>query len=798
MQKRGGLFLKSIAVSEMAIFVISIFSFAFIISEANIVSAQNYYISPSGIQQVPAGGSALLPQGTTIYSSLQQAQAAVAAQSVSSPAPLSPTQTSNGRFVNSLGETVPSSVSGAGAVTYGFPNGLPAGTSGYNVNFPGAGSQTFTNGFTFEKFADGTSRFTQNGATTTLDVADTKIFETEIAKSGAQAYKPYQGPFGVTGGLGHLFNGVLWAAGVAGAIQLFGGLLGLEQGLTDALSIGAGAGIFIYNALESLGPTGFKVAGADSFFVANSAWIGLGAGILIFILLYKSESAKRVSFQCLPWEAPVGGKSCEQCNGDPFRPCSEYRCKALGQACEIVNAGTTDEKCVWVNPNDALSPTITPWDTVLTDGHRYVSHDTRPPALGTKIVRDGVANGCLKAFTPLTFGVLTNEPAQCKVDLDHKDKYDEMQFFFGNSNLFTYNHSQTFSLPSPNSVNAEAPEFPNDGKYDFFVRCRDKNGNENVDEYGIQFCVDPSPDTTPPIIVDTSITSGSAVRYGVGTVPLQVYVNEPAECKWSAQDKTYETMENSMACATSLTQINSRELYTCSTTLTGIADRQENTFYFRCKDKPNAIENERNVNVNSYVFKLRGSQPLNIIEVAPNGTITGSTQTIPVDLRVVTDDGADEGVAICSFSPTGAQNSYVTMFDTEKIESTQRLTLGTGNYNYNIRCVDLGGNAATANITFNVLVDTLAPLISRAYHDSANNALKIVTNENAACVYSLNSCNYNFNEGVALLYVTPSNKKAHYAEWQPNLVYYLKCKDDFGNEPAPNACSLVASASAIA
>ncbi len=704
MQKREGLFLKNVASFEIFVIVLAVFSFAFILGETSLTSAQTelydqgYVDAASGID-APAGMGEAYYQG----------------------------------YTDSLYDSLP-------PVTESSP---PASSEGFISNL-------------------------------------------------------YSGKlFGATPGTvgSALIQGLAWGGTVYIAVKLITGLFGVSENLSDALSASLGIGTFLGVGASNLIGTGDFIGLSAG---ESGILIGGLAAVIVFILIYRDESAKRVSFQCLPWEAPVGGRSCEQCNGDKFRPCSEYRCKSLGQACEIVNAGTKDEKCVWVNPNDATSPTITPWDKVLTDGHKYVSHDTRPPALGTKITKDGSANGCLKAFTPLTFGILTNEPAQCKVDLDHKETYDEMQFFFGNSNLFTYNHSQTFSLPSPNAVNAEAPEFQNDGKYDFFVRCRDKNGNENVDEYAIQFCVDPSPDTTPAVIVDTSITSGSAVRFGVGTVPLQVYVNEPAECKWSTQDKTYETMENPMSCATSLSQINARELYTCSTNLNGIVDRQENTFYFRCKDKPNAPENERNVNVNSYVFKLRGSQPLNIIGVSPNGTITGSTQTVPVDLKVTTDDGADEGVAICSFSPTGAQNSYVTMFDTEKVESTQHLNLGTGNYNYQVRCVDLGGNAAQANITFNVLVDTTAPLISRVYHDSANNALKIVTNEDAECVYSLNSCNYNFNEGIALLYVTPSNKHAHYAEWQPNLVYYLKCKDSFGNEPAPNACSLVASATNIA
>jgi len=256
-------------------------------------------------------------------------------------------------------------------------------------------------------------------------------------------------------------------------------------------------------------------------------------------------------------------------------------------------------------------------------------------------------------------------------------------------------------------------------------------------------------------------------------------------------------MENTMNCATSLTQINARELYTCFTNLTGIKDREENKFFFRCKDQPSKLEEDRNVNVASYEFNLRGSQPLNIISVGPNGTSTGNTQTVPVQLKVVTDDGANEGVSICSFSSTGLPNSYVLMFETSAVESTQRLDLTTGNYNYRFRCVDYGGNAAEANVTFSVLVDTAPPLVTRAYYDSTNIALKIVTNEDAVCAYSLNSCNFNFKEGIELIYSQSSNKKSHFAEWKPNMAYYIKCKDNFDNEPAPNTCSIVVSATSV-
>ncbi len=607
-------------------------------------------------------------------------------------------------------------------------------------------------------------------------------------------------PFGITGTLGHLASGLIWGGVAFGVGQLLGELLGLEDSTTDALSTSLMVGV-------SLTRFGFLQATeggfAQSFF--NSLGFGgysipwaIGISAVVFLLMYRDESLKRVTFSCLPWEAPVGGSDCEKCNTDPFRPCSEYRCKSLGQACEIVNAGTVKEACAWINPNDATSPTITPWNAPLTEGHQYSNHNTRPISRGTKIIRTNVQNGCLKAFTPLTFGITTNEPAQCKIDMVHKNSSDAMQFYMGNGNLFAYNHTQTFRLPSPNAINAEAPELQNDGKYEFFIRCRDKNGNENVDEYAVQFCVDPSPDETPPTIVETSILSGSYVRFGVQSVPLGVYVNEPATCKWSRQDKSYETMENAMSCATSLTQVNARELYTCSANLTGIVDRAENKFYFRCKDKPS--ESERNEML-SYPFVLKGSQPLNIIKVGPNATITGNTQSVTVNLTLTTDDGTEEGKSVCSISSTGDAGSFTALFETNAVEHKQRLDLGNGAHTYYFRCVDSGGNAAQANTSFNVYVDTAPPLITRAYHDSSGSvgdALKIVTNEDASCVYSLNSCNYNFDEGVALLEISQSQKKNHYTEWRPSINYYLKCRDNFGNEPAPNSCSMVVSATNIA
>lgn len=600
--------------------------------------------------------------------------------------------------------------------------------------------------------------------------------------------------------IGGLVSGLAWGGTVYLAVNFLAPAFGANEYLTKALSSALGAGVFA-------GRTSFLLFGKGGEFATSSGEIlglpagqgafviGLAVAVVVFIALYKKEKKEVIQYQCLPWEAPLGGQNCEECNKDSFRPCSEYRCKSLGQACDLVNKGTEEEKCVWVARDDVTSPTITPWDDALSEGHKYTNHDTRPPSLGVKITKEGALNGCLAAFTPLQFGVFLNEPGQCKIDYDHKEKFDEMQFFMGENNLFRYNHTQRMSLPSPDSFNSESPELENDGIYDLFVRCRDANGNENVDEFVFGFCVDPSPDTTPPVIVDTSIENGAPVAFGVGEIEVSAFVNEPAECKWSIDDKNYEDMENTFSCSTSVLEINAELVYECSTTLTGVKDNAENNYYFRCKDKPNSPENERNVNVQSYGFALRGTRELNIIDVGPNKTIKDSTEVVNVDLTLETSNGANEGQAICYFSDTGEEGDFVAMFESNSFEHKQTLSLVEGDYTYYFRCVDAGGNSDTTTTSFRVETDSQAPLVTRVYRDL--DALKIVTDEDAQCMYSLNSCNYVFEEGIAMIYSNPNTKTNHYAQWSSSNIYHVKCRDEFGNEPSPNACSIVVSASVV-
>src|SRR3989344_2062171 len=288
--------------------------------------------------------------------------------------------------------------------------------------------------------------------------------------------------FGVNGAtgqaLGYLAQGLLWGAGVAMLVQFLGPMFGLSKENTNALStaaiiVGVGAGVA-------------KII-AKQWFTGNTATLQWTFGLsfiaitaIVFILMYKDTKKHIVNVQCLPWEPQLGGAKCDDCNKDPLRPCSEYRCKSLGQACDIVNKGTAKEQCVWISKGDVNSPTITPWDEPLTRDLKYTPlapKSTRPTALGVQIIGKGENKNCLPAYTPLQFGVTTNEPAQCKWGLSSTENYTGSMYFMEEGNYYVTNHTLKFKMPSPKDQDGNTqPYFQNDGTFNYYLRCQDANG----------------------------------------------------------------------------------------------------------------------------------------------------------------------------------------------------------------------------------------------------------------------------------------------------------------------------------
>ena len=429
----------------------------------------------------------------------------------------------------------------------------------------------------------------------------------------------------------------------------------------------------------------------------------------------------------------------------------------------------------------------------MTYGYKYTDVKLSPPGPGFKIIRDislitDTSSGtgpCIKAFETLRFGITVDEPAQCKIDLNSTEKFDDMKFWFGGSNLYSYNHTDQFILPSSKDINGSGIVLANGKDMTMYMRCKDKNGNANEAEYALKFCVDPTPDTTAPQIKLTSINNGGCVVADTDSASVDFYVNEPSECRWSKDDQKYESMQNNMVCNDQLYQVNALQLYTCRANLTGIS-RDDTNFYVRCKDKAGAEENDRNANSESYMFSLRGSTGMKMKDLLPNGTLFSSVSPASINLQVQTFFGCDNGKSICYYSTTGREQDYTMFFDTNKEDgfSTQKQELIAGRYNYYYKCVDSGGNVATGSTRFTLDIDTKAPVIARVYEE--DKMLKIVTVRESECAYTFNNCDFTFAEGTSMPY---ANSTSHVAEWKKDKTFYIKCRDAYRNEEAD--CSMV-------
>lgn len=621
-----------------------------------------------------------------------------------------------------------------------------------------------------------------------------------------------------------IISGALYATAASYAVQGVAKMLGQEDQVKEVAALSAFAGTWA--GLEAGAAAATQWQAADGFWQATEAilnpfqlgaqtattsgagaggaaagsqtgtflgfgpffWIALAYAVYTYLTTEEIEvEIDAVGFSCFSWQPPTGGADCERCN-DFEVPCSEYRCKSLGTGCGLVNQGTEKEKCIWLNPRDVQSPGIKPAYGVITAGYQYGSVRERPEggasgSHGMTLIKQG--GGCIEAFTPIEFGIENNEPAQCKIAYEHTKDFDEMTYYIGQDNMFSYNHSQMLSFPTKESLNNSiSPTRQEDGTYALYIRCMDGNGNKNTDEFAVEFCIDEGPDLTPPIIKATSIADGSPVQKGTDEARLNVYTNEPSDCKWDIVDTDYKNMNQNMSCNNQVWEMNAQMLYTCTTTLTGIKDKEENNYYFRCRDKSKQGNEMRQ----SYEFNLMGTEELNILEVIPNNQlIKGSTSTVSVELEVRTDNGYNNGKSICSWSSTGISGSYVDLFDTGGNVHKQTLSLTTGSYDYYIRCVDLGGNSDTEEISFNVESDSSAPTVVRAYNDGSR--IKVVTNEEAECSYGIDSCNFAFEEGIAML--AENGGTNHFAEWQTGQNYYIKCSDEYGNEPSTTDCSII-------
>ncbi len=601
--------------------------------------------------------------------------------------------------------------------------------------------------------------------------------------------------------VGAAAGALIGAAGVAYLLNALGISEGLPPAVTYALIAGGAFG-------------GYALGGnlVSSSFASSTFGVGLTTGIIAIVVIIViiaifaflgigKKKETKITYQCLPWQPPIGGAKCGECGADG-KPCTQYQCHSLGQACKYV-ANSAEGSCVNSAPNDVLAPFISPDASVLLSGYRYEQVSERG-----FILKSGASDGCVPRYTNIKVGISVNELSQCKFSNVHTDNYDSMPSYFHapngrEENAFRRNHTLSFNIMGEELIDAEQQldaEFDDEegesalhlnelfapdqsGNVNLYVRCIDVNGNGKTSaEYNINFCASQGPDRTAPAINGFIPATPAYSSYNATEQKVSFFTNEPAECKWDTQDSAYENMMQSASCANVAADATPSGWYCNATLPLSFAGTDQETFYFRCMDQPFANATDRNTNQQGTSYIVRKTlTPLRIVSVDPqNKDIVTNGLPAITDLKVTTGGGAPGTTRQCEFQ---FGDRYIPFFETGSDNHRQPNLrfFNVGAYNIPIRCTDSAGNSVTGNSQFNISVDSMGPRITRVYN---NNGLVVVTNENARCAYSLSSCSFAFVNGTLM----SGESRVHSSSLSGDSTQYVICRDRFEN---PSACVAV-------
>ncbi|MEM4267463.1 MAG: hypothetical protein QXK37_01395 [Candidatus Woesearchaeota archaeon] len=171
-----------------------------------------------------------------------------------------------------------------------------------------------------------------------------------------------------------------------------------------------------------------------------------------------------------------------------------------------------------------------------------------------------------------------------------------------------------------------------DGGLYLFVTCTDKSGNENIEEFFIEFSIDAElNDTLAPIILGTLPENQSLLANSQDELNIRVYTDEHAVCRYSTEDKAFEEMEHQLICPSSPYTMSYYfgGSYECTARLNA---KQETKIYVRCMDNPlKSIKGEIKLE-SSEINSIVGTEPSKYLSIAEANIINASINMLSSDI----------------------------------------------------------------------------------------------------------------------------------------------------------------------
>jgi len=463
---------------------------------------------------------------------------------------------------------------------------------------------------------------------------------------------------------------------------------------------------------------------------------------------------------CHIYTAPIGGtpEICEQCQSSQLIPCTEYKCRSLGQSCEYLS---TERKCISAPCIDDTSPPeIT---TCKSTDLSLKPYATSPKPDGCTITEE------IPEFSTNFIMLETKDYSRCRWSPYIGKKFDPADTttaWFDEEAIFTKEHFWGMNLGNGSSdlikQNCKTEDYCT-----FYVRCQDKCDNKMQSDYYLKFKVKPGPDLFPPDIFSVAVPSGVAVPASLKEVDFYMFVDDGTgidECRYSKTDETFDSMPFKFSCS----KIKNLEEngYECTTKF-NLSAASDTTFYFRCQDN----SDRKNTNPESYEFIITRAQALQFTkESLPSGIIQQPNVGISLETN---------NKALCYYSLN--DNKEILFNQTDSQQHSTRIKEENGNYNLKIRCIDEAGNEKIQDSDFRIDY-TSHPIIRRVY--KLSNLLYIQLNQDAACKYSRTDRNFNPKDGVEMA-KQQSNVFKVSGQDADALVYYIICKSAITTNDSP-------------
>jgi len=334
---------------------------------------------------------------------------------------------------------------------------------------------------------------------------------------------------------------------------------------------------------------------------------------------------------CSLWQPP-DNNACDLCE-DTYEICSEYRCRSLGAGC-VFETIDGEPLCYEANPNDNTPPMLH-LSEVLNAGYT-----TQPAVYDMYSGKEIQPN--MVPYSNLIFKMETDEPTICNMNIFPSPSY----YIPLSSNLYGVSEYTTehiiripmippaelkskliasLNLTTILEINdivadyrtlmldyANDPDYSEhsgeimdtldtiDANYDpsivsfitswlvaidaddynLFVYCTDRAGNTNEDGYLLKVKVDET-DTIPPVFVDILPADNSHIS-SFGQVNVQLFYNEPVECRYSEISEPFDDMDKEFDCYRF--SVRHDFSYECNGNLDVIDG--PNIFYYNCRDQP--------------------------------------------------------------------------------------------------------------------------------------------------------------------------------------------------------------------